>query len=307
MPIKHVATNELNLPTHTIDTFTGWTPPAHISLVIAVSFGLFVPPRILTHAQYGGINVHPSLLPHLRGPAPIEHALLKAHTHTGVTIQTLHPSHFDHGTILAQTPPPGVSIAHRPSAHDLQDRLGTLGANMLIQVLTERRYLPPLQDVGWAAHLVTHKETDPELDQRQSPVFDHAPKLTKKDSFVNFSTTTLPHLLNIHAALGQSWCILPDGERLLIHKIASLGPNTQREPGLYLYPRDFPSTLASGAISSSHDEGVRSGHKVKQGDLVYFTTADQQSGVILESTLAGGKRGKGNAKVLRLLCAERER
>lgn len=34
-----------------------------INLVVAVSFGLFVPPRILKGAKYGGLNVHPSLLP----------------------------------------------------------------------------------------------------------------------------------------------------------------------------------------------------------------------------------------------------
>lgn len=34
-----------------------------INLIIAVSFGLFIPPRILKGAKYGGLNVHPSLLP----------------------------------------------------------------------------------------------------------------------------------------------------------------------------------------------------------------------------------------------------
>lgn len=66
VPIKAVA-KELRLPIHEISTFTGWQPPVygneHISLVIAVSFGLLVPPRILNLAQYGGLNVHPSLLP----------------------------------------------------------------------------------------------------------------------------------------------------------------------------------------------------------------------------------------------------
>lgn len=42
-------------------------PPAPegepINLIIAVSFGLLVPPRIINGAEYGGINVHPSLLP----------------------------------------------------------------------------------------------------------------------------------------------------------------------------------------------------------------------------------------------------
>lgn len=66
VPIKDMA-SELNLPTHEIATFTGWTPPVYgdesMSLVIAVSFGLLVPPRILNLATYGGMNVHPSLLP----------------------------------------------------------------------------------------------------------------------------------------------------------------------------------------------------------------------------------------------------
>ncbi len=83
MPLKHVAF-KLELPIHERDTFTGFevrpalslfpTParsgrrltsqlPNHINLVIAVSFGLFVPPRILQAAKYGGLNVHPSFLP----------------------------------------------------------------------------------------------------------------------------------------------------------------------------------------------------------------------------------------------------
>lgn len=67
MPIKRVALEELSLPIHQIDTFTGWLPPRpsgeSINLVVAVSFGLLVPPRILNNAKYGGLNVHPSMLP----------------------------------------------------------------------------------------------------------------------------------------------------------------------------------------------------------------------------------------------------
>ena len=82
VPIKAVA-QELGLVIHERDTFTGWDVRAAeftfeqetdylqlpkpqnepINLIIAVSFGLFVPPRILRSAEYGGLNVHPSLLP----------------------------------------------------------------------------------------------------------------------------------------------------------------------------------------------------------------------------------------------------
>lgn len=59
--IKNVA-EELGLPLYQISTFTGWQPPP-INLIIAVSFGLFVPTRVLSIAKYGGLNVHPSSLP----------------------------------------------------------------------------------------------------------------------------------------------------------------------------------------------------------------------------------------------------
>ncbi len=45
--------------------------PEGINLVVAVSFGLFVPPRILRGAKYGGLNVHPSWLPEcVLNPSP---------------------------------------------------------------------------------------------------------------------------------------------------------------------------------------------------------------------------------------------
>lgn len=45
------------------DWLTIYQPPEGINLIVAVSFGLFVPSRILRGAKYGGLNVHPSLLP----------------------------------------------------------------------------------------------------------------------------------------------------------------------------------------------------------------------------------------------------
>lgn len=66
VPIKNVAKN-LKLPLHEIPTFKGFSPPVRdgmpTNLVIAVSFGLLVPGRILSGLEYGGMNLHPSLLP----------------------------------------------------------------------------------------------------------------------------------------------------------------------------------------------------------------------------------------------------
>jgi methionyl-tRNA formyltransferase len=83
-----------------------------------------VPPRILQKLKYGGLNVHPSLLPDLRGAAPIEHAILSGRNYTGVSVQTLHPLHFDHGVVLAQTPAPGIPIGPDTTAAALEEMPG---------------------------------------------------------------------------------------------------------------------------------------------------------------------------------------
>lgn len=204
MPIKLAAAEEL-YATHTIDTFTGWTPPP-IDLVIAVSFGLFVPPRILNLAKYGGLNVHASLLPDLKGPAPIQHALLKRRQHTGVSVQTLHPSRFDGGTVLAQTPSPGIPIPDSANAGDLIKQLGYEGARMLVDVLKSRAFVPPLKDVGW------YKDS--------GGAVDHADKLVKGDQQVDFAKSTVDDVFAIKRAIGDPWCWLPNGERLILNEFS---------------------------------------------------------------------------------------
>ncbi len=66
VPLQKLA-ESLKLTVHERDNFTKWDMPhpggEPINLIVAVSFGLFVPPRLLRTAHYGGLNVHPSLLP----------------------------------------------------------------------------------------------------------------------------------------------------------------------------------------------------------------------------------------------------
>ncbi|KAK0635872.1 formyl transferase, partial [Bombardia bombarda] len=158
LPISILA-KELKLPLHQLDTFRGWEaskqaddpPPFHsmtnrplkipqnydepINLIIAVSFGRFVPKRLLTAVKYGGLNIHPSFLPDLRGPAPIHHALLNGDTHAGISLQNLSHDSFDAGTVLMQTPRPGIPIPPSSTFSQLQDLLAPLGAEMLVQGL----------------------------------------------------------------------------------------------------------------------------------------------------------------------------
>ncbi|GAM82842.1 hypothetical protein ANO11243_008280 [Dothideomycetidae sp. 11243] len=158
-PIYDIA-QSLSLPIHPIPTFTGWQPPSPIDLIIAVSFGLLVPPRILSHARCGGLNVHPSLLPDLPGPAPIHWALLNHDQHSGITLQTLHPSRFDQGSIISQTPKPGIPIPSTLKA--ATQLLGQAGAQILVESIRSGSFATP----------------PPSPREQPSHPIRHAPKLT---------------------------------------------------------------------------------------------------------------------------------
>ncbi len=72
---------------------------------IVVAYGRIIPEHILAIPRLGAINVHPSLLPKLRGPSPMQTAIANLEKATGVSIMLLDKD-MDHGPILAQLPLP---------------------------------------------------------------------------------------------------------------------------------------------------------------------------------------------------------
>ncbi|MCJ1311710.1 Methionyl-tRNA formyltransferase [Agyrium rufum] len=189
---------ELGLKLHQINTFTGWQLPRpdgdFVNLIVAVSFGLFVPPRILGAAKYGGLNVHPSMLPDLRGSSPLMYTLLYGLKSTGITVQTLHDKHFDHGLILAQTPAPGLPIprANEISQRELAEFLAPIGAEMLLHVIEQGRYVSPL------------KALIPSGEDSSSPQ-RLAPKINSEDRHIDWATWTADQIIRRTQVLGSLW------------------------------------------------------------------------------------------------------
>ena len=70
-------------------------------LLVSFAYGRIFGPKFLSLFPFGGINIHPSLLPKFRGPTPIQAAILNRETVTGITVQTL-LKEMDSGDILAQ-------------------------------------------------------------------------------------------------------------------------------------------------------------------------------------------------------------
>ncbi|KAF7846117.1 hypothetical protein BT93_L5224 [Corymbia citriodora subsp. variegata] len=196
-PIKTLA-RELDLPLHQFDTFTSWSPPANssINLVIAVSFGLKVPPRILRACEFGGLNVHPSLLPDLKGASPIESAIIHGYKQTGVTVQTLHLTKFDEGQVLAQTSRMTIPQPDYITAKQLRGLLAPVGANLLVQTLDQRLYLEPPKST---------------IDLKLSYMHT-APKLSPETRHVDFANMSASHICRLHRAVPKLWFMARQGE-----------------------------------------------------------------------------------------------
>lgn len=96
-----------------------------------VAFGQILPRAVLDIPLQGCLNVHASLLPKYRGPAPIPWALIRGETVTGVTIMEVVEA-VDAGPILLQRKTP---ITAEDNAGTLQDRLALLGAEALMETL----------------------------------------------------------------------------------------------------------------------------------------------------------------------------
>jgi methionyl-tRNA formyltransferase len=100
-------------------------------LSVVVAYGHILPRAIIDLPRLGTLNIHASLLPALRGAAPIQGALREGLTETGVTIMRMVPA-LDAGPIILQSRTP---IADDETYGELQSRLSELGALALIEAL----------------------------------------------------------------------------------------------------------------------------------------------------------------------------
>jgi methionyl-tRNA formyltransferase len=98
---------------------------------VVVAYGHILKPELLELPPRGMVNVHPSLLPALRGPAPVEWAVIQGLTETGVTIMQLDAG-MDTGPILHQIPD---HIDPDITGGDLSEHLAELGAQALVETL----------------------------------------------------------------------------------------------------------------------------------------------------------------------------
>jgi methionyl-tRNA formyltransferase len=110
-----------------------------VELSVVAAYGHILRPDILDLPPRGSINVHASLLPRLRGAAPVHWAIARGDTVTGVTVMRMVEA-MDAGPILLQVEEP---IGPSETSSELATRLSEIGAQALIETLA-------LLDIGAA-------------------------------------------------------------------------------------------------------------------------------------------------------------
>ena len=100
-------------------------------LVCVVAYGVILPKSFLKIPPLGCINLHPSMLPNYRGPAPIQWAVLNGDKKTGATIMYLNEK-MDAGDIILKQE---VEIAEYETTGELWDKLSKIGSKLLVQTV----------------------------------------------------------------------------------------------------------------------------------------------------------------------------
>ncbi|CAJ1048522.1 methionyl-tRNA formyltransferase%2C mitochondrial [Xyrichtys novacula] len=178
VPVKKFALQH-QLPTHS------WPPQnvdGQFDVGLVVSFGCLLPKRLINKFPHGILNVHPSLLPRWRGPAPVFHTILHGDTMTGVTIMQIRPDRFDVGPILNQEL---QQVPENCTADELGNVLATKGANLLIDTL-----------MTLSERIVNRRE------QAQTGV-TFAPKINTSMSWILWEEQTCDQIGRLYRAIGS--------------------------------------------------------------------------------------------------------
>lgn len=129
-PVKIIA-KEHNIPLIQPESFKEVVELPPVDLFIVCQYGLIIPQAILNIPKKGTLNVHGSLLPHLRGASPIQTALIEGYKETGITIMLMDEK-MDHGPILTQKKLP---ITDQDTSTTLSEKLMPLAAELLFTTI----------------------------------------------------------------------------------------------------------------------------------------------------------------------------
>ena len=200
-------------------------------IIITCAYGQIIPKELLDYPTHGCINVHASLLPKLRGGAPIQRAIMNGYKKTGITIMFMDVK-MDSGAIIETSE---IEIGDSESYKSLHDRLSKLGSELLIKVLPD----------------IISGNINPKAQDESEVTYGF--NITKEDEKLNFSKRKIDIYNQIRGLDGFSGTYaIYEGKRLKVWESV-------------LSDNHF-SDLLDGEITNVYKNGI--GVKVSDGEII---------------------------------------
>ena len=199
-------------------------------IIITAAYGQIIPKILLDYPKYGCINVHASLLPKLRGGAPIHHAIIDGYDKTGITIMYMDVG-MDTGDIISYKE---LIINDTDTMSILHDKLSIIGRDLLLETL------PNII----SGNITRIKQNDNDAT--------YAYNIKKEEEKIDFNNTKL-NIYNQIRGLNNypgAYAIL-DNKRVKIYNS---------------YITDKIYDLDNGCVSNIYKDGI--GIKVSDGEIV---------------------------------------
>lgn len=207
------------------DTLRSYAP----DLGVVAAYGHILKPELLALPRRGMVNVHASLLPKLRGAAPVQHAILQGLAETGVSIMQMDEG-MDTGPVLLRVPTP---IPPDETAGELTTRLAELGALALVEALG----------------LIASGAESPEPQDHAQATY--APKVTRELARIRWddSDERIARLVRAMDPKPGAWCLHKSRELKLFGPQATDPPPPGTPPGLVLQTEPaFAVATGQGAL-----------------------------------------------------------
>lgn len=215
------------------DSFLEELRELRAQLQVVVAFRM-LPQAVWNMPEYGTFNLHASLLPDYRGAAPINWAIIKGETETGVTTFFIDDK-IDTGAILLQEK---TAIGPHDTAGDLHDTLMQMGARLVVATV----------------RLIASGKAAPR-PQTTSGAINPAPKLFKEDCRICWEAP-MPEIYNHIRGLSPfptAWSVLVNGGQRTEVKVFQARPEAAEhnlDPGSILFGRDRLNVAVKGGFIS---------------------------------------------------------
>ena len=226
-------------------------------LIITCAYGKILPREILELPRLGCINVHASLLPKLRGGAPIHRAIIDGYTKTGVTIMYMDEK-MDEGDMISQKE---IEITETETAETLHDKLSILGRDLLLETLPS----------------ILNKTNNRIKQNNEEATYGFVIK--REDEKIDFSKTKKQIYDQIRGL--NSW---PGAYCTLDGKILKVWESTKSN-------NNFPEKI-NGEITNIYENGF--GVKVSDGELIITQVQPEGKKKMSSIDFVRGMQNKGS-------------